>query len=114
MKSYDKIVIKNTFFLYIMTGAKFVLPLIITACLTRRLGPESYGVISYLTPVMGYFILLFDFGFDFSATKKISQNRSNKEYIEKTIASVYTAKILLVPIGFIFLLILFFCVELLR
>lgn len=114
MKSYDKIVIKNTFFLYIMTGAKFVLPLIITAWLTRRLGPNSYGIISYLTLVMGYFILLFDFGFDFSATKKISQNRNDRKYIEKTIAAVYTAKILLVPLGFVLLMILYFCVELLR
>lgn len=114
MRSYDRIVIKNTFFLYIMTGAKFVLPLVITAWLTRRLGPDSYGIISYLTPVMGYFILLFDFGFDFCATKKISQNRSDHKYIEKTIASVYTAKILLIPVGLILLLILFFCVPLLR
>ena len=69
-----------------MTGAKFVLPLIITACLTRRLGPDAYGVISYLTPVMGYFILLFDFGFNFSATKKIAQHRADPVLIEKTIA----------------------------
>ena len=39
-------VAKNTFYLYVMTAAKFVLPLIITAWLTRRLGPDSYGVIS--------------------------------------------------------------------
>lgn len=114
MRSYDKIVIKNTFFLYIMTGAKFVLPLIITAWLTRRLGPDTYGIISYLTPVMGYFILLFDFGFDFCATKKISQNRTNHQYIEKTIAAVYTAKILLIPVGFLLLLILILCVPLLK
>lgn len=114
MKSYDKIVIKNTFFLYIMTGAKFVLPLIITAWLTRRLGPDCYGIISYLTPVMGYFILLFDFGFGFCATKKISQNRKDPEYIEKTIAAVYTAKILLIPAGMVLLGILFFFVPLIR
>lgn len=114
MRSSDSTVIKNTFFLYIMTGAKFVLPLIITAWLTRRLGPDSYGIISYLTPVMGYFILLFDFGFDYCATKKISQNRNDHKYIEKTIAAVYTAKILLIPVGLIFLFILFFFVPLLR
>ena len=114
MRSYDRIVIKNTFFLYIMTGAKFVLPLIITAWLTRRLGPDSYGIISYLTLVMGYFILLFDFGFDFCATKKISQNRSNQKYIEKTIGAVYTAKILLIPVGLLLLFVLFLCVPMLR
>lgn len=114
MTSSNKTFAKNTFFLYIMTGAKFVLPLIITACLTRRLGPDAYGVISYLTPVMGYFILLFDFGFNFSATKKIAQHRSDPVLIEKTIAAVYTAKILLVLAGFLPLMLLLLCIDLLR
>lgn len=114
MTSSNKTFAKNTFFLYIMTGAKFVLPLIITACLTRRLGPDAYGVISYLTPVMGYFILLFDFGFNFSATKKIAQHRADPVLIEKTIAAVYTAKILLVLAGFLPLMLLLLCVDLLR
>lgn len=114
MISSNKTFAKNTFFLYIMTGAKFVLPLIITACLTRRLGPDAYGVISYLTPVMGYFILLFDFGFNFSATKKIAQHRADPVLIEKTIAAVYTAKILLVLAGFLPLMLLLLCIDLLR
>ena len=114
MTSSNKTFAKNTFFLYIMTGAKFVLPLIITACLTRRLGPDAYGVISYLTPVMGYFILLFDFGFSFSATKKIAQHRADPVLIEKTIAAVYTAKILLVLAGFLPLMLLLLCIDLLR
>ena len=114
MTSSNKTFAKNTFFLYIMTGAKFVLPLIITACLTRRLGPDAYGVISYLPPVMGYFILLFDFGFNFSATKKIAQHRADPVLIEKTIAAVYTAKILLVLAGFLPLMLLLLCIDLLR
>lgn len=114
MTSSNKTFAKNAFFLYIMTGAKFVLPLIITACLTRRLGPDAYGVISYLTPVMGYFILLFDFGFNFSATKKIAQHRADPVLIEKTIAAVYTAKILLVLAGFLPLMLLLLCIDLLR
>lgn len=114
MTSSNKTFAKNTFFLYIMTGAKFVLPLIITACLTRRLGPDAYGVISYLTPVMGYFILLFDFGFNFSATKKIAQHRADPVLIEKTISAVYTAKILLVLAGFLPLMLLLLCIDLLR
>lgn len=114
MKASNKVVYQNTFFLYIMTGAKFVLPLIITSCLTRRLGPDSYGVISYLTPVMASFMLFFDFGFNFSATKKISQNRDNKMLISKTIAAVYTSKMLLVLAGLVILIILIACVNILK
>lgn len=114
MESANKVVYRNTFYLYIMTGAKFILPLIITACLTRRLGPVSYGVISYLTPVMNCFILLFDFGFNFSATKKISQNRQDIKLINKTIAAVYTAKIILAAVGLVILLIMIPCINILK
>ena len=107
-------VAKNTFYLYVMTAAKFVLPLIITAWLTRRLGPDSYGVISYLTPVMGYFTLLFDFGFNFSATKKISQHKDDKQLIEKTISAVYTAKLLLTLVGVLLLAAMSLFVEIIR
>ena len=63
---------------------------------------------------MGYFILFFDFGFNFSATKKIAQHRSDPVFIEKTISVVYTAKIFLVLAGFLPLLVLILCVGLLH
>ncbi len=109
-----KILYKNSILLYIMTGAKFVLPLIITACLTRRLGTENYGIITYMTSVMGYFILLFDFGFNYSATKKISQNRNNRSIVNKTIGAIFTAKLLLVLVGLVILFVLIPLINILR
>lgn len=64
-------IVYNTILLYIMTAVKFILPLAIVASLTRRLNQNSYGIITYFTATMTYFLLLFDFGFNFSATKKI-------------------------------------------
>lgn len=90
---------KNTAMLYVMTGAKYILPFVIAACLTRRLGPESYGVIAYLNTVMGFFLLLFDFGFNLSATKAISQHRDDPELIQEKIGQVMTAKCILVAAG---------------
>lgn len=104
----------NAFYLYIMTAAKFLLPLLITVCLTRRLGKDNYGIISYQTWVMVYFIMLFDFGFNFSSTKRISCNRDNKEIVNSVIASVYTAKIILVGVGFVILLIMTAFIDLLK
>ncbi len=100
----QKRLLKNTMLLYIMTAAKFILPFLITASLTRRLSQDSYGALTYITTTMNYFILLFDFGFNFSATKTISQNRENHDLVQKTISNVITAKILLVLGGFVVLL----------
>ena len=102
--SKNKVFYKNTIMLYIMTATKFVLPVIITACLTRRLGEDGYGVITYMTATMNYFLLFLDFGFNFSSTKKISQNRKNAAVVQAEINNVITAKIWLSIAGFIALL----------
>ncbi len=102
--SKNKVFYKNTIMLYIMTATKFVLPVIITACLTRRLGEDGYGVITYMTATMNYFLLFLDFGFNFSSTKKISQNRKNAAVVQAEINNVITAKIWLSIAGFIVLL----------
>ena len=102
--SKNKVFYKNTFMLYIMTATKFVLPVIITACLTRRLGEDGYGIITYMTATMNYFLLFLDFGFNYSSTKKISQNRENTNAVQTEINNVITAKIWLSVSGFIMLL----------
>ncbi len=102
--SKNKVFYKNTIMLYIMIATKFVLPVIITACLTRRLGEDGYGVITYMTATMNYFLLFLDFGFNFSSTKKISQNRENAAVVQAEINNVITAKIWLSVAGFIVLL----------
>lgn len=96
---HSSVLLKNTLMLYCMTAAKYILPFIITACLTRRLGSEQYGVITYITAVMNYYLMFFDFGFNYSATKKISEHRANTDQVQQIISEVLTAKILLVILG---------------
>ncbi len=108
------IVYRNAFFLYLMTAVKFVLPVIITAVLARRLSPSGYGVIAFETAVMNYFVLLFDYGFNYSATKKISIHRDDCRYVQQVIGRVMTAKVLLVVLGFAAMLVLFLLVPMLR
>lgn len=108
------VVYRNTFFLYLMTAVKFVLPVIITAVLARRLSPSGYGVIAFETAVMNYFVLLFDYGFNYSATKKISIHRDDRQYVQQVVGRVMTAKILLVAFGLSAMLVLFLFVPMLR
>lgn len=91
----EKIVLKNTILLYLMTIAKYVFPLLLFPYLTRVLKAESYGVVTYMTSVASYVSLIIDFGFNFSATRKISKNRNNLQEITKIYASVVQAKVIL-------------------
>ena len=94
-----KVLLKNTVMLYFMTATKYILPFIVTGCLTHRLSADNYGIITYIMAVMNYFLIFFDFGFNFSATKRISKNRENCLIVQQIISQVFTGKLLLCGVG---------------
>lgn len=104
----------NTVMLYIMTAAKYVLPVLITGFLTRRLGTERYGVLSYVRQVMVYFVTFFDFGFNLSATKEISLHKDDREFVQTVYSQVMTGRALLVGIGVAAIVVLSACIGTLR
>jgi PST family polysaccharide transporter len=97
--SSNKVLYQNTFMLYLMTIAKYAFPLIVFPYLTRVLMPEYFGVVIFMTATMSYFSYVIDFGFNFSATRKIARNQDNVAEIEKTFSNVIAAKCLLAIIG---------------
>ncbi|KJS17958.1 MAG: hypothetical protein VR69_02745 [Peptococcaceae bacterium BRH_c4b] len=102
----NKTLYKNTFMLYLMTAAKYILPLVTLPYLTRVLEPDGYGIITYMTAMMTYFQLFVDFGFNYSATKVASENRDNRTKLSLLLGDVIAAKIVLVIISAVFLFIL--------
>ena len=101
----DKVFVKNTIMLYIMTVIKYVSPFIISACLTRRLGPSVYGEMIYVSTMMGYFMSILDFGFNYSSTRKIAEHKNNKEYVSKILTNTVLAKcVISIPCILCFLL----------
>lgn len=95
----DEVFYKNTAMLYLMTLATYVFPLITLPYLTRVLEPQYYGIITYMTATMSYFQTFVDFGFNFSATKKISQHRNDLQYVAEVVASTIEGKFILVLIS---------------
>lgn len=100
--------IDNTLSLFSLQGLNYILPLITFPYLTRVLGPENYGLIAFSTAFIGYFQILSDYGFNFSATKEISTNRHNKDNISKIFSSVMITKFLLVILSFIVMTLIVF------
>lgn len=66
-----------------MQGVNYLIPLITLPYLTRVLGGYQYGVLSTALVFAQYVILVVDFGFNLSATKKISEQQNNIAYINK-------------------------------
>jgi PST family polysaccharide transporter len=103
-----KRLIDNTLSLFSLQGLNYILPLITFPYLTRVLGPDNYGLIAFSTAFIGYFQILSDYGFNFSATKEISTNRYNKDNISKIFSSVMITKLLLVILSFIVMTLIVF------
>jgi O-antigen/teichoic acid export membrane protein len=76
--------------------SNYLIPLITLPYLTRILGPEAYGRVAFAQVLMTYFVMLTDFGFSWSATRKISANRSDREQVSRIFVGTWAAQWLLV------------------
>lgn len=100
----------DTFFLIILQGVNYILPLVVMPYLLYVLQPRGYGYVGFSYSFIQYFTLFVDFGFNLSGTKKIAQakDRESRDIIFSDIA---TAKILLLLASTVLMIILLFTVE---
>ena len=93
-KAHNRL-LKNVGFLSVLQIFNYVAPLLLLPYLTRVLPVEEFGAVMVaMASVMLVFVLT-DYGFSLSATYRISQNRDDKNYINKLISQIFTAKIFL-------------------
>lgn len=71
--------IQDIFFMIMLQGLNYVAPLLVYPYLMIVLGAEKFGIISFSLSFAQYFMLLIDFGFNLSATKRIAQAKSQAE-----------------------------------
>lgn len=79
--------------------SNYVIPLITLPYLTRVLGAESFGRVTFAQVIMSYFVLLVDFGFSWSATRNVAANRNNPKEISRIFAATWAAQWFLVLIA---------------
>lgn len=94
-----------------LQGLNYILPLLTLPYLVRVLGAEKFGLIAFATAVVGYFIVLTDYGFNFSATREVANHKDDKTRLVEIFSSVMIIKVLLLLISFIILLLLILCFE---
>jgi len=90
-----KQVIENFFSLSILNALNVLLPLVTLPYMLHVVGKANYGAYSYVYAVVQYVILFSTYGFNFSATKQISQCRDDKEKVSKIYNAVTASKTLI-------------------
>lgn len=96
-----KSLIKNIFSLGIVQIANYALPLVSIPIISRIIGASNYGILNYYNSFVAYFILLINYGFEYSGTRYIAIERDNAENRNHHFTKVLLAKCLLFVISVI-------------
>ena len=86
---------KNILALSVLQLMNYAAPLVTVPYLTRVLGPERFGLLAVAQAVIVYFDLITDYGFNFSATRRIANHREDCAALSRVFWSTLVAKIAL-------------------
>lgn len=109
-----KRLIENFFSLSFLQAANYILPLITMPYLVRVLGPEKFGLIIFVQAFVQYFMVFTDYGFNLSATRKISIHRDDKERVSGLFSAVTIIKLTFLAAAFCVFAALVFSIGLFR
>jgi len=101
-----KLVLENFFSLSILQGLSYVLPLLILPYLIRVIGAERFGLIAFAQAFVHYFMILTDYGFSLTASRRISLHKDKKHKVKTIFSSVMTVKIILTAFSFLVMLLI--------
>lgn len=94
IKKYKQ-VIENFFSLSVLNAVNIVLQLITLPYILNIVGKANYGIYSYVFMVVQYIILFSTYGFNYSATKMISQHREDNVAVTRIYNAVIGCKMLI-------------------
>ena len=90
----SRLIFKNYSALMLLQIANFVIPLLTLPYLLNVIGPKGYGTVVFALAFISYFVLVIEFGFDYSGTREIAL-ANNKDDMNKIFSSVMALKTIL-------------------
>ena len=108
-RNEKKVLFENTIAIAITQIVSYIMPLISLPYLSRVLGVEKFGLVFWAQACIQYFMLITEYGFNWSASSEIAIAKDDKEKISVIFNSVMCVKFILIILCFIvlFLLVLF-------
>lgn len=96
-------VVKNFGYLTAMQVAGYVFPLLTIPYLARVIGVDKFGEIAFAAAIVLWFKTISEWGFNYTATRDVAQNRDDKEAVSQIFSNVLWARLLLGGISFMLL-----------
>jgi PST family polysaccharide transporter len=90
-----KSLIESFFSLSMLNGLNILLPFVTLPYIWRVVGVEKYGVYVFILLLVQYCVIISAYGFNFSATKQVSQNRDDIKKLSEIFCSVIASRLLL-------------------
>lgn len=90
----------NFIYLSILKGISFIFPLITMPYLARVIGADSFGAIAFASSIIIIIETITDWGFNFTATRDMAQNRENLDIVSEIYSQVFYARIFLTIVCF--------------
>src|SRR3954468_8997022 len=100
-RTLQSTIFKNYFFLSIYQVVNFAVPLIVVPFLISRIGVANFGLVAFSYAFVNYFNVIVDYGFNLSATQRISVNRNSKATVNTIFSTVYVSKLIFLTICFL-------------
>ena len=101
-----KVLVRNFLYLSLLQIASYEFPIITMPYLARVIGPAGFGKLAFASAVMVWIQTIADWGFNFTATRDVAQNRNNIQKVSEIFSSVLWARCVLMLISFLFLFLL--------
>lgn len=102
-----KTLFENTIALTIVNGLNLIFPLIITPYLLAVIGKIEYGKWAFSQVFIQYGIVLVSYGFQFSATKELSRDRSENNLRKLFYSVAFTKTIIAIAFTVVYLILIF-------
>lgn len=98
---------KNFGALAVIQMANFLIPFLVLPVIVRIIGPAHFGQLNFLAAVVTYFILLINYGFDYTATRLVAGNKGDQAIVNDIFSRVFFARMWLFAISVVVFAVLF-------
>lgn len=109
-----KTIFANFGYLSLLQIAGYIFPLLTMPYLARVIGTEGFGKIAFASAIIVWVQTIADWGFTFTATRDVAQNRNDKEKVSQIFSNVLWARLFLTLIAGVILFIIVLTVPYLR
>ena len=101
----------DTFYLIALQGFTYLAPLIVFPYLMITLGAEKFGYIGFSLAITQYLMLIVNFGFHLSATKRVALCKENQMELNKVFSATLVSKLGLLGVCFLIMLVFAFAIP---